>query len=85
MNGKTYNRFEWQKTQCNTLHELKEVFPKGHVTGKRIKALTQIGAADSWWLRKGIPFEDLLVYKSIDYTQEYDDFFSKKTVLPTQK
>ncbi|MBQ0167277.1 MAG: hypothetical protein KBT02_09250 [Treponema sp.] len=58
MNGKAYNRFERQKTQCNTLHELKEVFPKGHVTGKRIKALTQIGAADSWWLRKGIPDKD---------------------------
>lgn len=37
----------------------------------------------SWIL--DMPFEDLLVYKPLDYTQEYNDFFSKKTALLTQK
>lgn len=51
---KTFNRFEWNKTICRTIKDLKANFPKSHLIGKRIKALNAVGSiekSDSWNLR----------------------------------
>ena len=50
-----FNRFEWKKTVCRTIKELKKEFPLNNLIGKQIKSLNIIGSAEilySWYLKR---------------------------------
>ena len=50
-----FNRFEWDKTICRTIEELKKDFPVNNLIGKRIKAMNIIGSAEilySWYVKR---------------------------------
>ena len=34
-----FNRFEWKKTVCRTIKELKKEFPLNNLIGKQIKSI----------------------------------------------
>ena len=50
-----FNRFEWEKTICRTIEELKKDFPVNNLIGRRIKAMNIVGSAEilySWYAKR---------------------------------